>query len=634
MRYPIVTTKRQLLEGLRHHVLRFLPHESSDQQDIDPTNQQQFTRPVRLHRRDGRSDFIKGSQPQDGASPAAGDSPLPSLVPATAEDKERQRRDEEKTFRQQTKDAIQSEIAPVIKTQKNKKKKLDAVFEKAESKQKGNTLRYEESLAWHIEDFEGTNLWEGAYEQGASHAQVMLVKRTNAAGQDYFQMVPCDKWYKFSQKGLVRGMSAEDAEKFMSTKTKMPRFILEQIKKEAEQKKMEEDSHRGIRPRFRAGDRYEEAAELAKRRRLQDDDYVKSEITGDREDMDYNADEEFQDDDENDLFEGDKDDKEAAQEKIRRDQLDANIWKHFEGRDADKEAREEKLKKQMDRQGSKGVRKYLRKRERNQLYDESLDEDSDEAKPDWMESASEESSDESGEEDEAMKDVEDEAKKAVESSTEKGKEPVKSKLTDRIKDKSQRKRPHAGDASETSGNESSARKKQKIGQHAKPKSGLSGPIVRPGSPTGSASSAGTNAGAKKMKKGPLAKVAGGASPPSSRQGSPTPTPGTPRGQNGSPGKRTVPVLGPGAKIITDSKAVEKPFQNKFPTDEQLKSVLVPGSKITIGSFIKAFPGIDHRKEEFRAFTKDRLSHRSVTVDGSEGRKTMWLWNKGEPFPES
>lgn len=47
--FPLVITKRALMEGLRHHVARF-----ASKQEVDPSNKEEFTRPVRLHRRDPR----------------------------------------------------------------------------------------------------------------------------------------------------------------------------------------------------------------------------------------------------------------------------------------------------------------------------------------------------------------------------------------------------------------------------------------------------------------------------------------------------------------------------------------------------------------------------------------------------
>ena len=48
--YPLVMTKRALMEGFRNHVARF-----SSKRNVDPRNTNEFERPVRLHRRDPRA---------------------------------------------------------------------------------------------------------------------------------------------------------------------------------------------------------------------------------------------------------------------------------------------------------------------------------------------------------------------------------------------------------------------------------------------------------------------------------------------------------------------------------------------------------------------------------------------------
>ena len=48
--YPLFTTKREMKEGIRYHVMRF--NRGNDEEAVDPTNQDQFPRPVSLHRRD------------------------------------------------------------------------------------------------------------------------------------------------------------------------------------------------------------------------------------------------------------------------------------------------------------------------------------------------------------------------------------------------------------------------------------------------------------------------------------------------------------------------------------------------------------------------------------------------------
>lgn len=50
---PIMTTKKALLNGIRYHLMKFSQTKLGDK-PIDPTDQDEFARPVTLHRRDAR----------------------------------------------------------------------------------------------------------------------------------------------------------------------------------------------------------------------------------------------------------------------------------------------------------------------------------------------------------------------------------------------------------------------------------------------------------------------------------------------------------------------------------------------------------------------------------------------------
>ncbi len=50
--FPLITTKRSLLEGIRHHIMRF--NQTKTGKPIDPTDEDDFARPVTLRRRDPR----------------------------------------------------------------------------------------------------------------------------------------------------------------------------------------------------------------------------------------------------------------------------------------------------------------------------------------------------------------------------------------------------------------------------------------------------------------------------------------------------------------------------------------------------------------------------------------------------
>uniref|UniRef100_A0A8H7N6R5 Uncharacterized protein n=1 Tax=Bionectria ochroleuca TaxID=29856 RepID=A0A8H7N6R5_BIOOC len=50
---PIMTTKKELLQGMRFHLMKFAQSKMDDK-PVDPTDQNEFARPVTLQRRDAR----------------------------------------------------------------------------------------------------------------------------------------------------------------------------------------------------------------------------------------------------------------------------------------------------------------------------------------------------------------------------------------------------------------------------------------------------------------------------------------------------------------------------------------------------------------------------------------------------
>ncbi|KAF4307379.1 Transcription Factor IIF Rap30/Rap74 interaction [Botryosphaeria dothidea] len=178
---PVFTTKRALLEGLRHHIVKF-----QSKHPIDPTNQDEFTRPIRLHRRDaalGKS----GAGADDGEEEENEE-----------EVKERLRIEALKEERRRNREEIQAQIAPKSKgrTFVDNKKKIQQVYERNDTPQalKASRLRYEETLPWHLEDFDNKNTWVGAYEAALSDSHIMMFRDQQvnpATGQvtERFRMV-------------------------------------------------------------------------------------------------------------------------------------------------------------------------------------------------------------------------------------------------------------------------------------------------------------------------------------------------------------------------------------------------------------------------------------------------------------
>ncbi|KAH0556975.1 hypothetical protein GP486_005234, partial [Trichoglossum hirsutum] len=454
--FPLVKTKRALLEGLRHHVARF-----SSNKLIDPFSERDFTRPVRLHRRDPRA-------PPAGAGGVIKDEDTDMVnadsKDAMLDDKERERQEILRLEKEAQRQADLAQIAPSVSTgpsnnQKKQpfKKKTQQVFRNDVSAeaQAQSKLRYEEALPWHLEDFDNKNTWVGNYESALSGTYVMLVL-TNTG----FEMVSLEKWYKFTPKNQFKALTIEEAEARMGQKVKEPRWFMDSQRERMRKKEEEENKKAGSKlflgkweraPTGRAG-----AA-------------IKSEFA-DADDLDYEEDR-FADDEENQLFEGDADEAKEAEDRIKRDQLQANIFDLKDEKEYDKEDELEKRETELSKKLGKKIRKTLVKQEKNYVYDTDSDDN-----PYSSSSDSDSSEEEKRKEEEAKKEEEKKATLEREKSKTKDSEKPPSgtsskgtntpsgrnKTSDPLKLKSSAlKRPGSPNLSEASGNESSKKKKHK-----------------------------------------------------------------------------------------------------------------------------------------------------------------------------
>lgn len=349
--YPLVTTKRALREGLRHHIMRF--NRAKDDKPADPTDQDQFPRPVSLHRRDPR-------QPPAGRMMDIKDE-LPPSNPADEADAERLR--QLKAEREAQRAIDMAQIAPVAKpndpkpTKQVKKEKAFSTYRptQTEETKKQQELRYEETLPWHLEDVEGKNVWVGSYVAALSEVNVALV--ISGGG---FRMIPLERYYRFNAKPAFQRFSLEEAEKMMGKNAnEVGRWVMKD-KERAEADKEYQDYRK-----FLGG---------PARVKIENSNAIpKSERTDDH-DLDMSGDE-FQDDDEAPGFEADDEDARDARERVRRDHLGANNFGEVEEEEVDKEEENEKLEKMREKVQGKRIRRNLTRLERAMEY--SSDSDSD-----------------------------------------------------------------------------------------------------------------------------------------------------------------------------------------------------------------------------------------------------------------
>lgn len=440
--YPLFTTKRALREGLRYHIARF-----HSKRVVDPTNPEEFTRPVLLHRRDPR-------QPPPGKELKEEES-LADIM----DSKEREKLEAAKAEKARQKAEDMAQIAPTgnnaaamaaKKTKSFRNEKTSQVWktDKTAEDNKATRLKYEESLPWHIEDADNKNTWVGSYEAALSKTNVMFVIENSR-----FLMVPLEKWYKFTSKSQFKTFTIEEAEAQLKKSMKESRWVM----KSEEDKKAEADKreyNRIMRGAVKVKGESQTLKNSGKRE------------TEDMDELDFAADELFQDDDENVNLEPDNDeDTKLANDKIKREQRGANLFGEADEMEVDKQLQQELAELERTKREGKSTKKALKKRERNLLYQSDTEHPySTASEDDTSDEEKQAEIDRKKDEEAKMKaklEAKSEPKLASGASTKGTNTPSgRPKHTDALKKSKSLKRPGSPNLSESSGNES-ARKKPK-----------------------------------------------------------------------------------------------------------------------------------------------------------------------------
>jgi transcription initiation factor TFIIF subunit alpha len=345
--FPLYTTKRALREGLRYHVARF-----ATKKTIDPTDQDEFTRPITLQRRE------PGAQP---STRVVKDEDSATGLPL--DDKEQEKLEIAKLEREAQRAADLAQIAPTgnnpsaLAAKKNapfRNEKTTQVHRVAENEeqQKAIDLKYQETRPWYLEDAENKQTWVGNYEAALSETNVILMIDGNR-----FKMIPIEKWYKFTPRNQFKILTAEEAEAEMNKKSKMGRWGMHaELQKHKDEER--EATRRGI------GKMWVVTGESNTYRRS-----AKAE-TQEADDLDLEDDGLFQDDDEHMTVEPDRDeDTKFAVQKIKRQQLAANLFGEGDENEVEKEQEEEQKEEEARKKLGKKMKKALQRREKNYLYD-------------------------------------------------------------------------------------------------------------------------------------------------------------------------------------------------------------------------------------------------------------------------
>lgn len=347
--FQIRTTKREIREGLRYHIAKF-----NSKKEIDPRDQNSFIRPVSLHRRDPR-------QPPAGK---AGKEEDVLMGDEEMDNKEREKQEIARAAKEAQRAANMAQIAPTAnaipaakKIHSFRNEKTTQIHRTAQTAEemKESDLRYEEALPWHMEDAENKQTWVGTYEAALSNANIVLY-----IDKDCFRMVPIEKWYKFTPKNQFKTMGLEEAEAAMSKKSRGSRWALREDQTKKEQMEMEE-GRRAMGGRLFAvkGERVMPKSEAR-----------------DHDDLDMNENDLFQDDDEMPTMEAANDEEtKFTEEKIKREQLGANLFGEADENEVDAEFAQERMEKERERKLKKKLEKTLKRREKNYSFASDSDED-------------------------------------------------------------------------------------------------------------------------------------------------------------------------------------------------------------------------------------------------------------------
>ena len=342
--YPVFISRGELTAGLRAHVARF-----SSRQDIDPSSQQEWTRPVRLHRRDTR------------AVPTSGKPEALDRKDAEIEE-DRQKQELLRAQREAERAAALAEIAPSMSNPNAKRggagqRKTTQFFGKeatAEQRER-NKIRYEEAMPWHLEDFDNRQTWVGTYEAALSNTWAQLVFKDNK-----FHIAPLEKWYKFTQNRVFK--TQEELEASEAKRGTKNQKWLQNYEQDQEAKKIEQQNRMAYSTLW---DHTKGGASKVS---------LGSSAIKDKEDFDeLDFEDDMADDEEDPVYEGEGDETKETQKRIKKDQLQANIFDMKDEKSYDRAERLEKIEQRARKDHGKKARKLLMKRERNYIYDSDSD---------------------------------------------------------------------------------------------------------------------------------------------------------------------------------------------------------------------------------------------------------------------
>ncbi|KAK6464236.1 hypothetical protein DFJ63DRAFT_317579 [Scheffersomyces coipomensis] len=359
---PLKSCNKEELNDIRFHIMKF-----QTKQDVRIV--EDFTKPVRLHRKDPRNiqfhltreemEIRKREQEELKREKERNAEEAANVKAEEANDtsvNDENVKDDKKV------NPEMAQVAPAGGARKNKKnlfkRKTKQVNIMDSAKRK---LRYEEFYPWVAEDYDGKNVFVGNYEGGSADTNHVLF----AFDKDGFKVVPAEKVYRFTPRNKYATLTLEEAETKMDKQNHVPRWLMKHM----------EDSqtdHRFRRNLFTEGRSISRNTNGGGLRTVSGSGNF-NDRDSDHDDLDF--DEEFADDEEAPIMDGDEEENKLSEQKIKKEMLKAA---HFDGQsdgDIDEDLDDlfdtEKSRK-VDKEGKK-LRKVLNKREGG-VYD-SDDED-------------------------------------------------------------------------------------------------------------------------------------------------------------------------------------------------------------------------------------------------------------------
>lgn len=294
---PLKACSREELKDTRNHIMRF-----QTKQDVDIIKN--FTKPVRLHRKDPQNIQFHLSREEMDRRRREGAAVTETTTEPTYVD-------EEGNIVQP---ADMSQVAPDGGARRHRrnlfKRKTKQVHMMDEKKRK---LRYEEYYPWVIEDYDGKNVFVGSYEAGLSESTHVLF----VFDKDGFKMVPAEKVYKFTPRNRYATLTLEEAEAKMEKNQSAPRWLMKHMDEDGGDARFRNSGYSApVRPLALS-----QSSSGSRHRMRTVQGGVSNGRDSDHDDLDF--DEEFADDEEAPIMDGDEEENKLSEKKLKKEMLKA-----------------------------------------------------------------------------------------------------------------------------------------------------------------------------------------------------------------------------------------------------------------------------------------------------------------------